>query len=257
MSPNKHQRFAPLPARAGRDQRLGARHWRALHIIAMHDQLDRNGVGCWASQRRLADLLGVDETQLSHMLTELRDFGYIASTMNPDDRRQRIHRVVYNEQDKNWDGNTCRRSQVYPCAPRQASKPDACTPEQVSKADTCENHDRNLQKTGEILAKNGGRIDASENELNGLGVGTYVTIKEHISKNAELSDGTDCAEARSQSAVTEAEAYLSEVETLAASPDRDSLKFERLRITQLANDACLPEAVNERAAKLLHQIGQL
>ena len=113
-----------------------------------------------------------------------------------------------------------------------------------------------MLKTGQILAKNVVQIDASGNSYNDLGVGTNVNRKKHISKNAVLNGGTDCAEARSQSAVTEAEAYLSEVETLAASPERDSLKFERPRIEQLASDACPPEELNERAARLLSQIGQ-
>ena len=237
MNAKKHQRFAPLPARAARDMRLGARHWTALAVIALHDQLDKNGTGCWASQRRLADLLGVDETQLSHRLTDLREFGYIVSTFNPKDRRQRIHRIVYNEQDTNWDRDTCR--------PQQGSRPD-----------TCEKQDKSLRKTEQILAKNEGKTDASENDLNSLGVGTYANINEHT-KKTDLMAGTDCAEARRQSGVTEAEAYLTDTESLAASNDRSALKFERPRIAQIANDACLPEALNERAARLLHQIGQL
>jgi hypothetical protein len=60
------------------------------------------------------------------------------------------------------------------------------------------------------------------------------------SNRSRYSQG-EPVEARSQSAVTEAEAYLSEVETLAASSDRDSLKFEQQRTEQLASDACLPK----------------
>jgi DNA-binding MarR family transcriptional regulator len=228
------KRFGALPARAARDMRLGARHWRALTVIALHDQLDKNGAGCWASQRRLADLLGVDETQLSHTLTDLRDFGYIVSTISPKDRRQRVHRILYNEQDNNWDR-------------------DACRPQQVSRSDTCEMQDKSLRKTEQILAKNGGNTDASENDLNSLGVGTYVNIKEHTKKTA-LIEETDCAEAHSQSKVTEAKAYLTETEALAASSDRNLLKFERVRIAQIAGDACLPEELNERAARLLSLI---
>jgi hypothetical protein len=44
------------------------------------------------------------------------------------------------------------------------------------------------------------------------------------------------------------------LETLAASKDRDSPRFERAALEKLANDACLP-ALNERAARLLSQIG--
>lgn len=206
MSADKRQRFAPLPARAGRDLRLGARHWRTLHIIAMHDQLDKNGTGCWAAQRRLADLAGMDETQLSHVLNDLRKFGYVVSQINPKDRRQHIHRIVYNDDDNNWDQTTCPTAQV--------STPDACYGAQLSEADTCERQGKYLQKTGEILAKNRVEIDGSKNDVNGLGVGTYVNRNEHI-KKTDLIEGTDCAEARCQSEVTEAETYLTELETLA------------------------------------------
>jgi hypothetical protein len=34
-------------------------------------------------------------------------------------------------------------------------------------------------------------------------------------------------------------------------------KFERPRIARLSGDARMPEAINERAARLLSQIGQL
>ena len=80
---------------------------------------------------------------------------------------------------------------------------------------------------------------------------------EHIRKikiTTDTDDRTDCAEARNRSAVTEAEKYLAELEDLAASSDRDNLKFERARIQQIAEDACLPEELNERAARLLCQI---
>ena len=52
-------------------------------------------------------------------------------------------------------------------------------------------------------------------------------------------------------AVTEAEKHLAEFEDLAASSDRDNLKFERARLQQIADDACLPEELNERAVRLL------
>ena len=49
--------------------------------------------------------------------------------------------------------------------------------------------------------------------------------------------------------------YLAKIEALAASDDRDLIRFERAALARLTNDACLPEAVNERAARLLSQIG--
>jgi hypothetical protein len=52
---------------------------------------------------------------------------------------------------------------------------------------------------------------------------TYVNIKEHIRKT-DLTEGTDCAEARLQRAVTEAEKHLTELEALAVSKDRKLLQ---------------------------------
>lgn len=235
MRPDKRQRFAALPLRALRDQRLGARHIRVLGIIAAHDQLNRNGSGCWASQRRLANLAGCGETRLSHTLSELRDFGYITSAIHATKRRLRIHRVVHDdERDKNWDHDTCPTG--------QASKP----------ADTCPTRQW-LPKSSAILAQNEEKIGASESNSSDLGSRTYVL--EHIKIDTGATDGTDCAEARIRSVpVPEAERYLTECEALAASSDRDNLKFERSRIAQLADDACLPEQVTERAGKLLSQI---
>ena len=82
---------------------------------------------------------------------------------------------------------------------------------------------------------------------------------EHIRKIRKIrlgnsNDRTDCAEARNRSAVTEAEKHLTDFEALAASSERDNLKFERARIVQIAEDACLPEELNERAVRLLCQI---
>ena len=153
------RRFAPLPARTRNDLRLGKRHFRVLVSIALHDQLDKNGAGCWASQRRLATMAGIDETGLSHTLTDLRAFGYITSTIHATNRRRRIHRIVYNDRDKNWDRETCPTQQVV--------RPDSCAPEQVSEG-------RYLQKTAPILAENGGKFDASETDSKDLAVGTYV-----------------------------------------------------------------------------------
>jgi hypothetical protein len=80
----KQQRFAPLPLRALRDQRLGWLHLRTLGIIAAFDRLGKNGSGCWASQNKIAAIARVDKSRLSRSLSDLRDFGYISLTLNPD-----------------------------------------------------------------------------------------------------------------------------------------------------------------------------
>src|SRR5262249_8207718 len=81
------QRFAPLPLRAATYSRLAARHWRALHILAAHDRRGTNGAACYASQRRLAKLAECGEARLSDTLSDLRQWGYIASAIHPEKRR--------------------------------------------------------------------------------------------------------------------------------------------------------------------------
>jgi hypothetical protein len=67
-------------------------------------------------------------------------------------------------------------------------------------------------------------------------------------------EGQNCAETRIRSAVNDPEKYLAALETLAASSERDNLKFERTRLKRMAADPCLPDELNERAARLLSQI---
>ena len=98
-STGKQQRFAPLPLRALRDQRLGGLHLRTLGIIAAFDRLGKNGSGCWASQNTIAKIAGVDKARLSRSLSDLRDFGYISSQLNLLKRWFRVHRVIYTDED--------------------------------------------------------------------------------------------------------------------------------------------------------------
>jgi DNA-binding MarR family transcriptional regulator len=240
-------RFAPIPARAARDLRLTSRHWRVLAVIALHDQLNKNGAGCWASHDRLAGLLGMDKGHFSNIATDLRRNGYIASTFDPKDRRRRVLRVIYDEQDKTRDRNSY--------APEQLN---SCVPVQRSEQDSWEKRGRSLVKTGEIVGKNGVENNPKSLQSFPETARTYVNREEHIKKK-ELIEGTDRAEARLamrvNEATLEAQQHLATLEALAVSKDRDQLRFERPLIERLANDACLPEALNERAARLLSQIG--
>jgi hypothetical protein len=92
-------RFAPVPARAIGDLRLSARHLRVLAAVAIHDRFGRNGQGCWAGRKRLADEVQCSESHLSDALGDLRLFGYINSERHPMNRRTMVHRVVYNSDD--------------------------------------------------------------------------------------------------------------------------------------------------------------
>lgn len=234
----KKHRFAAMPLRALRDLRMTGRHLRLLGIVAGHDQLDRNGQGCWAAQARLAKLASCGEHHVSELLGDLRDWSYLKIQKHPKDHRRRVYRVIYNEQDSRWDEeikNTSHRG--------EASNPDTSCPQgKIHPA----RGGYSADQTGENCPND---ADISQNSSSG----TYVlTDKKDIKGNG---DETNCAEARPPK-VDNPEAVLAECEAILASGDRAALAFEREAIQHIADDPCLPEHVSERAVKLLLQISE-
>ena len=244
---SKQQRFAPLPLRALRDLRLGRSHLCVLGIVAAFDRLGKNGSGCWASQNKIADIAGVNKARLSRSMSALRDYGYISSEMNPDKRWFRVHRVIYTEEDSQfWEvgksvaphDNRFGKS-VAPHDNRFGKS--VVIPEPIS----CHFEQNQLSPTFETT-----------NEISGLQNTTIVRTRTRTREEpVEFAKGQDRAEAHNRSVVSEADKYLTEVEALAASSDdQDTLEFEGVRIQQIADDACLPEELNERATRLLSKM---
>jgi DNA-binding MarR family transcriptional regulator len=91
--------FAPIPMRALGDQRMTATHFRALAAISYRDRFGRNGQGCWASPQDLAALAACNATNLVTAISDLVSWGYISRAPRPDDKRKRVYRVVYTDQD--------------------------------------------------------------------------------------------------------------------------------------------------------------
>jgi DNA-binding MarR family transcriptional regulator len=235
--PNKSPRYGPIPLRACRDLRLGAAHFRALTAIAGFDRLGKNGQGCWASQDRIAELVGCSKSHLSNILTHLRNCGYITSKINPDKRWSRIHRVIYTEEDFNCLGKG-----------KSVHSPVNCLEPYSPLVDTTVDSPVNQQFTTPP------KKDSESNALQN------VTIEEdYIRRDQGRLRGQDCAQARSRRRQSmplgEAENYLTECEALVASRNWDALQLECPVIQEIADDACLPEHVNDRAAKLLYNSG--
>jgi DNA-binding MarR family transcriptional regulator len=226
VSTTNKQRFAPTPLRALLDQRLTGHHLRLLGVIAAHDRLGKNGSGCWASQDRLAALLGCSKSTLSKRLSALRDCGYLASELNPQKRWFRVHRVVYTAADERfWDPKSV------------SAKEETDLPNQFP------NHPKSVSTVTKLSKEN-----------NDLQNETIVRTIESKKKETVL-DGRDCAEARSRPTIDpdHVEDYLTTCEALAAVGDA-TLKLERDVIAEIAEDACLPESLNERAATLLADV---
>ena len=234
MNTTNKQRFAPIPLRALLDQRLTGHHLRLLGMIAAHDRLGKNGSGCWASQDRLAALLGCSKSTLSKRLSVLRDYGYIASQSNPEKRWFRVHRVVYTADDEQfWTTKSVSME-----GKSVSSLAETDLPNQFP------NHPKSVSTVTKL-----------SNENNDLQNVTIVRTIEQ--KNKENLVGRNCAKVRSRPTIgiEHAETYLADCEAaLADARTRDSLILERPIIAELADDACLPESLNERAAKLLARI---
>jgi DNA-binding MarR family transcriptional regulator len=104
---NGKQFFAPVPARAIGDARLTGLHMKVLAAIAAHDRISGprgNGQGCWAGNRRLAEMIGCNYSNLSTALTQLADWKYIDRRVNPMNRKRRILFVIYSDEDAAFVG---------------------------------------------------------------------------------------------------------------------------------------------------------
>ncbi|UVK40735.1 helix-turn-helix domain-containing protein [Mesorhizobium sp. AR10] len=102
MSAAEGKTYAAVPARAIGDKRLSAEDCRVLMVVAIHDRLGANGIGCYAGHPRLADLVGCHEKSLSRSLAWLRQCGYIEISNHPLNGRQRVYRVLYTEWDNDY-----------------------------------------------------------------------------------------------------------------------------------------------------------
>jgi DNA-binding MarR family transcriptional regulator len=238
VSTTNKQRFAAIPLRALLDQRLTGHHLRLLGTVAAHDRLGKNGNGCWASQDRLAALLGCSKSTLSKRLSALRDYGYITSEHNPQKRWFRVHRVIYNADDQRfWDTKSVSAREATDYPKSVSAREETNSPNQFPNR-----------------AKSVSTVTKLSNENNDLKNVTIVRTIESKKKETVL-DGRDCAEARSRPMIDpdHVEDYLTTCEAMAAAA-APTLIIERDIIAEIADDPCLPETLNERAAKLLARI---
>jgi DNA-binding MarR family transcriptional regulator len=104
-SQSKRERiyFAPLPMRAIGDAQLSALDVRVLACLAVHDRMSGvtgKGQGAWASNEKLAGMIGCHYTRLSSSITRLARLGYLEREQHPLNKRLRVYRVLYNS---GWD----------------------------------------------------------------------------------------------------------------------------------------------------------
>ncbi len=89
--------YGAVPVRALCDRDLWGLPLALLGIIAAHDRM---GKGCWATQRRLAKLLGVRQASISDAERKLDKKGLVTVTPDKKDQRRRFLRVRYTAADR-------------------------------------------------------------------------------------------------------------------------------------------------------------
>ena len=103
--------FAPVPISAIADKRLTALDHRVLEAVAYHDRFGRNGIGCSATHKRIAMLVGAHITNVTKSIARLISLGYLVSQKSGRDGRRRIYHVVYNDEDSEaFDGASTNKN---------------------------------------------------------------------------------------------------------------------------------------------------
>ena len=149
-----HPVYAPLPARAMVDMRLSERHLRTLAVVAAHDRLGKNGIGCWASHERLAEMVGCHYTRISHNLKELGELGYIERVEHPLNKRLRVYKVIYTDAD----------ARVMKATAKAIANDDSCPDGQVSNAPIVAQSDNSEPGIVAQSGKSGADIVAHQNQ---------------------------------------------------------------------------------------------
>jgi DNA-binding MarR family transcriptional regulator len=270
MSKRK-EAFAPIPARALNDPRLTLRHWRLLAAIAIHDRFGRNGHGCWAGSKRLAQEAGLSESHLSDAISDLNQFGYVASERHPMNRSTKIHRVIYTEADNAKIASTHNTSRAGDVSSRNVPRPFRARRGNIMDAidrlieQTGAFEENNTSRQGEVSSQdtshlsleyfpreNAKGLKGNEKETsNILGINLIRDCRESF----EIEVGKDCAQARlpkkERWTPDSAEAYLSDVQSaLLDESTRAAVRCEYPVLSEIADDETLPIATRDRAAGL-------
>lgn len=95
ISSKSKSQFARLPWRAVGDQRLGARHYRVLAVIAYHDRTDK---GCFASHGTLHKEACCDYAGLSRLIADLNEWHYVSIGKDPYNGRLRVYRIMSDDE---------------------------------------------------------------------------------------------------------------------------------------------------------------
>jgi DNA-binding MarR family transcriptional regulator len=224
--------FAAIPMRALGDQRLTATHLRALAAIAYRDRFSRNGQGCWASPQDLAALAGCNTNNLVSATSDLTRWGYVSREPRPDDKRKRVYRVLYTDQDHAWVNLV--RAQANKSS--EIVRPDA--------GDRSPIFGTFANKNNDMTPEHNHRKDIAQSamERNSAEADTHINVR---AKHVEFDDwtqereaSTKAARSRGKQTRTDAEFLLDTERWLKAEPDRPYGDADMRTIVRMS-DRCI------------------
>ena len=215
--------FAPIPIRAFGDHQLSGRHWRVLAVIAFHDRLGKNGQGCWAGRKGLAQEAAISETHFSDAVSDLRRWGYVASEQNPTKRNQQIHRVIYDELGPKYGTN-----------PTQLGPVNGTTRSQIRDQQGPDLKLQAIEQTSKPV------LNIYSIEPNRLDTSGF---------NEEIAQKRAIEEARRR--IEDTENYLSEVQLQLSDPiTAPAVRCEYRKLAWIADSINFPDDIRSRAASL-------
>jgi hypothetical protein len=228
QGPASKPMFAPIPIRAIGDKRLSARHLRVLAAVAAHDRLGKNGMGCCASHKRLAEMAGCNYTRQSATLSDLNIFGYVTAGKHPLNGRLRVYRVVYNAA----DGEAMLRSNDSLPRGKQSS----------------------LGPKGPIVHNFDETVCLESPEASDFICKTGTNIFEEIKNNTPVT-GSELRPTQGLAGldVNEARSYISDVEAALNSGDT-IVRGDEEQLRQIAMDIGLPDNLRQSATRLMVKV---
>jgi hypothetical protein len=193
MSENEHfPCYGAIPFRALRDRELAGVPLALLGIIAAHDRFGRNGQGCWASHKRLAELVGCRREAVTLALGILLERGYVSMAVDEQDARRRVYSVVYDNEADSEAFQGRRGSRREKCAPEHTDRSGKPVRHSAPiKAAKCAPHRTDPQQIGAVQQTDFAPSDRSQSHVN-IGPASLPRQGEYI----PLKAGIDLAEAR-------------------------------------------------------------
>jgi hypothetical protein len=238
--------YGPVPVRAAQDRRLTEHTLRTLIVVAAHDRLNRNNAGCYATQRRLAAIIGGDHTRVSKSLSALVALGYLRCAPNAINAKVNVYRVIYSDDDRALMVGGPANIDVGARANIPAHNPPA------EETDVGASANSTIEDVG---GQNGQTHESKEqSDLNILGE-TYNTSGETKIHSAEAAPIAIGERARSKKETNQG-AYLAMIERSLRAEEGQTLNpIDARYVQEIIDSTSLDDPIYQRAIRILETWG--